>query len=71
MTDSGRVKVTAKELSGKGTAKKRASLLVSAVEDALSRGVIYYHPRTKKRLETYVEVLECLRDEGTVDKAKA
>ncbi len=67
MSDPSRVTVTVQELAGNGSAKKRASLLVSAVEDSLSRGVRYYHPRTKKPLTNYVEVLECLRDEGTVE----
>lgn len=67
MSDSSRVTVTAKELAGKGSVRKRASLLTNAIEDALSRGVRHYHPKTKKHLSNYLEVLECLRDEGCVE----
>jgi hypothetical protein len=44
----------------------KARMLMAAVTDALGRGVRHFHPITKDELKTPLEVLECLRDHGTV-----
>lgn len=46
----------------------QAMQLVATIRKRLEDGMCFYHPKTRKRLETVDEIMKCIQKEGSVEQ---